>query len=98
MFRYINYLFSRIAMVVVDSISVAAQGSMEAVGVLKLYPVQVWKKSGIEIWGSKPVIITGKAFQRVIRKFEGLMIAARYRTLYNSVVRDLKKHYKEIKK
>jgi hypothetical protein len=97
MFRYINYLFTRIAMVVVDSISVVAQGSMEAVGVLKFYPVQVWKKSAIETWGPKPIIITGKAFQRVIRNFEGLMIAARYRALYNLIGRDLKKRYKEIK-
>lgn len=98
MLRYINYLFTRMVMILVDSISVAAQGSMEAVGVLKFYPVQVWKKSAIETWGPKPIVITGKAFQQIIRNFEGLLIVARYRARYDSVTREMKQHYRELKR
>ncbi|MGQ9615390.1 MAG: hypothetical protein ACUVWJ_03205 [Spirochaetota bacterium] len=98
MFRYINYFFTRMTMIVVDSITVVAQGSLEAAGVLKFYPVQVWKKSAIETWGPKPVLIAGKTLRRVIRNFEGFMIVARYRTCYNSISNEMKKHYKEIKR
>ena len=98
MIEYVPYFFKRMTLIVVDSISSAAQSSIEAVGGLKVYPLQVWKKTAFGTWGSMPLNIAGKTLRRVMKNLEGFMIVIKYRLYYKSVTGQMKQHYKELRR
>ncbi len=98
MLEYVPYFFTRMALIVVDSIIRAAQSSAEAIGMLKVYPQQVWKKTAFGTWGSMPLKIAVKILRRVMKNFEGFMIVIKYRLYYESVTGQMKQHYKELRR